>query len=169
MYADNRLEEPTLFSAVLQPYRSLPPSGFTIVMLTIAALSALTSIMFLVMGAWPVTGFLGVDVLLVYWALRASYGTAKAYEQVIVTPSALMVRQVTHRGAVTEWQANPLWVRIDREELGEFGLQQLFLVSQGKRLPIGACLDPQARESFAAALSTALWEAKRGPTRTNIE
>ena len=95
-----------------------------------------------------------------------SYRSAKAYEEVVVTPSVLTVRQVTDRGAVSEWNANPLWVRLDREEFGEFGLQQLFLVSRGRRLAIAACLDPQSRESFAAALSAALWEAKRGPTRT---
>jgi uncharacterized membrane protein len=163
---NNREREPTLFSAVLRPYRSLGPSGLRIVMFAIGALSLVTSIIFLILGAWPVAGFLGLDVLLVYWALRVSDRSAKAYEEVVVTPSILMVRQVTDRGAVKEWSANPLWVRLDREEFGEFGLQQLFLVSRGRRLTIAGCLDPQSRASFASALSAALGEAKRGPTRT---
>jgi uncharacterized membrane protein len=166
MTNDNSREgEAPLFSAVLRPYRSLGSLGFKAVMLAIGIMSAVTSVMFLIMGAWPITGFLGLDVLLVYWALRMSYRSAKAYEEVVVTPSVLTVRQVTDRGTVKEWNANPLWVRLDREEFGEFGLQQLFLVSRGRRLAIAGCLDPQSRASFASALSAALWEAKRGPTR----
>ena len=169
MRADNiHTDEPPLFSAVLTPYRSLAPMGFTVVILMIAGLSALLGLIFVLMGAWPVIGFLGLDVLLVYWALRASYRSGQAYEQVILTPSLLSVRAVSAQGAVQEWRANPLWVRIDREELGEFGLQRLFLVSRGERLAVGNCLDPQARASFAAALSRALGEARRGPTRNPL-
>jgi uncharacterized membrane protein len=61
---------------------------------------------------------------------------------------------------------NPLWVRLDRDAHEEFGLQRLFLVSRGRRLAIAAFLGPQEKESFAHALSAALGEAKRGPTRT---
>ncbi len=158
--------EPPLFSAVLRPHRSLGPFGFKVVMLVIAGISAVTSIVFLLMGAWPVTGFVGLDLILLYWAFRASYRSARAYELVTVTPSVLTVRQVTPRGDVREWRANPLWVRLDREELGEFGLQKLFLVSRGRRVAVANCLDPQERESFAASLANALWAAKRGPDRT---
>ena len=48
----------------------------------------------------------------------------------------------------------------------EFGIERLFLVSQGRRVSIASCLGPDEKASFAGALSTALSEAKRGPTRT---
>jgi uncharacterized membrane protein len=38
-------------------------------------------------------------------------------------------------------------------------------VSRGKKLAIAGFLGPAERESFAAALSAAIGEAKRGPTR----
>jgi uncharacterized membrane protein len=158
--------EPTIFSAVLTPHRSLSPVGFLIFMTVLGGLSFATGMVFLLAGAWPVFGFLGLDVLLVYWAFKLNYRSALAYEQVTVTPSELTVRKVSHHGRVREWTLNPLWVRLQRDVHEEFGLQRLFLESQGRQLTIAGFLPPQEKESFALALSGALAEAKRGPTRS---
>ncbi len=162
-------DEPTLFSAIVTPHRSLSGAGFVMVMTFLAGTSLVVGTVFLIIGAWPVFGFFGLDVVLLYWAFRANYRTAAAYEQVTVTPSELRVRKVSHRGAVSEWALNPLWVKIDREFHEEFGIVRLFLVSQGRQLPIASCLGPGEKESFAAALATAIGEAKRGPKRTVVE
>jgi uncharacterized membrane protein len=158
--------EPTLFSAIITPHRSLSGAGFVILMAAVAAVSFAAGMIFLLLGAWPVLGFFGLDVLLVYWAFRANYRTARAYEEVMVTPSELRVRKVSHRGKVAEWSLNPLWVRIDQDSHQEFGIERLFLVSRGRRLPIAGFLSPPEKENFAAALGAAIGEAKRGPTRT---
>jgi len=158
--------EPTIFSAVLTPHRSLGRRGFLLLMLVLGSISLTTGMVFLLAGAWPVFGFCGVDVLLVYWAFRVNYRRGQAYEQVTVTPSELTVRQVSHRGGIREWTVNPLWVRLDRVVHAEFGIERLFLVSRGRRLAIAGFLGPQEKESFAHALAHALGEAKRGPTRT---
>jgi uncharacterized membrane protein len=167
MVSDNAaLPEPTLFSAVLTPHRSLSRKGFRNLMIVIGALSFGTGVYFLSKGAWPVFGFCGLEVLLVYWALRINYRRARAYEQVTVTPSELTVRKVTHHGRIKEWTLNPLWVRLDRVVHSEFGIERLFLVSHGRRVAIAGFLGPDDKASFATALSAALGEAKRGPTRT---
>ncbi len=85
-------------------------------------MSFVTGMVFLIAGAWPVFGFLGLDVLLVWWAFRLNYRAAQAYEQVTVTPSELTVRKVSHHGRVREWTLNPVWVRLDRDEHEEFGV-----------------------------------------------
>jgi uncharacterized membrane protein len=167
MAADNeRTQEPTIFSAVLTPHRSLSRKGFLILMTVLGLISFATGTVFLLAGAWPVFGFCGLDVLLIYGAFRLSYRRANAYEQVTVTPSELTVRQVSHHGRISEWTLNPLWVKLDRVVHAEFGIERLFLVSHGRRLAIAGFLGPQEKESFALALSAALGEAKRGPTRT---
>ena len=167
MAADNdRTQEPPIFSAVLTPHRSLSRKGFTILMLVLGLISLVTGMVFFLAGAWPVLGFCGLDVLLIYWAFRVSYRRANAYEQVTVTPSELTVRKVSHQGRISEWTLNPLWVKLDRVVHAEFGIERLFLVSHGRRLVIAGFLGPQEKESFAHALSAALGEAKRGPTRT---
>ncbi|HKM88562.1 MAG TPA: DUF2244 domain-containing protein [Xanthobacteraceae bacterium] len=161
--------EPKIFSAVITPHRSLGRTGFLVLMLCIGVLSFVSGMLFLSIGAWPVFGFLGLDVLLIYWAFRANFRAARAYEVVTVTACELAVRKVSHRGGVREWTLNPLWVRLDRIVHEEFGIERLFLVSRGRRLPIAAFLGPDEKASFARALSTALGEAKRGPTRTVLE
>jgi uncharacterized membrane protein len=170
MACDNdHSRERAIFSAVLTPHRSLSRPGFFLLMTVLGGMSFVTGMVFLLAGAWPVFGFCGLDVLLLYWAFQVNYRHAKAYEQVTVTSSELTVRQVSHRGRIREWTLNPLWVRLDRVVHAEFGIERLFLISQGRRLAIASCLGPQEKESFAAALSAALGEAKRGPTRTVFE
>jgi uncharacterized membrane protein len=167
MSGDNEaFPEPTIFSAIITPHRSLGSTGFLVLMLGIGGVSFVAGVMFLLIGAWPVFGFLGLDVLLIYWAFRINYRAARAYEEVTVTTSELTVRKISHRGSVREWTLNPLWVRLERVAHEEFGIERLFLVSHGRRLSIAACLGPDEKASFAGALSTALSEAKRGPTRT---
>jgi uncharacterized membrane protein len=167
-YHDAHCPEPEapLFAAVVTPHRSLSQTGFLIVMIAVGSISFISGMVFLLLGAWPVFGFFGLDVFLVYWAFRANYRAAAAFEEVTVTASELRVRQVSHRGTASEWTFNPLWVRLDRESHEEFGIEHLFLVSRGRRLPIASLLGPQEKESFAAALGAALGEARRGPTRT---
>jgi uncharacterized membrane protein len=162
--ADNPSAEPTLFSAIITPHRSLSSRGFLLVMALVGGLSFAGGMFFFLMGAWPVIGFLGLDVLLVYWAFRANYRAAAAFEQVVVTPSELRLRRVSHRGEVAEWTLNPLWTKLDRETHDDFGLLKLFLVSRGRRLAVAGFLSPKEKESFATALTAALNEARRGPT-----
>ena len=102
-------------------------------MALVGGVSFVGGMLFFLLGAWPVIGFLGLDVVLVYWAFRVNYRAAAAYEEVTVTPSELRVRKVSHRGEVAEWTLNPLWMQLDRETHEEFGLLRLFLVSRGQQ------------------------------------
>jgi len=154
--------EPTLFSALLTPHRSLNRTGFLLLMGFISAISFISGLVFLSMGAWPVFGFFGLDVLAVYWAFKVNFHRPTAYEEIAVTPSALHVRRVTHLGAVSEWTFNPLWVRLDVEESDEFGVERLALVSRGRSLGIASFLGPDEKRSFSKALSAAIAAARRG-------
>ena len=169
MNSDNAIElEPTIFSAMIVPHRSLGSVGFLVLMAAFGGVSFLAGIAFLMMGAWPVFGFFGLDVLLLYWAFRINYRRGAAYEQVEVTASALTVRKVSHRGQIREWVLNPLWVRLDMDKIEDFGIARLFLVSRGKQLTIANFLAPHERASFATALTQALNEARRGPVRAAL-
>jgi uncharacterized membrane protein len=76
------------FRAVLHPHRSLSRSGFLILLGFIGVLSLATSIAFLVIGAWPVLGFYGIDILALYIAFKLNYRAGKAYELVELSPSS---------------------------------------------------------------------------------
>jgi uncharacterized membrane protein len=162
----NTVSEPTIFSAVITPNRSLDRVGFIVLMSLVSFVSFVGGLVFFIAGAWPVVGFFGLDVALLYWAFKLNYAHAKAYEEVTVTAAELKLRKVSHRGEVREFTLNPLWTKLDREAHADFGLLRLFLVSRGRRFSVANYLGPQERESFAEALSAALNEAKRGPMRT---
>ena len=156
--------EPKLFSARLTPHRSLNRTGFLVLMAFITTVSFVAGVAFWIMGAWPVFGFFGLDVLVIWWAFRINFRRARASEEILVTPSELRVRRISHRGHVVEWVLNPLWVRLDQKSHAEFGIERLYLVSRGRRVSIGSFLGPDEKASFAKALMAALQAAKRGPT-----
>ena len=156
--------ETELFSARLTPHRSLNRTGFLVVMAFISVVSFAAGVAFLLMGAWPVFGFFGLDVLAIYWAFRISFRRAKASEEIRVTPSELHVRRISHRGQVMEFSFNPLWVQLDRKTHAEFGIERLYLVSRGRRVSIGSFLGPEEKERFSNALMAALQAARRGVT-----
>jgi uncharacterized membrane protein len=160
----DRRPEPVLFSALVTPHRSLPRTGFLILMGFVTFVSFAAGIAFWIMGAWPVFGFFGLDVLAIYWAFRVNYRRASATEEIIVTASELRVRRVSHRGHIVEWTLNPMWVQLDKKTHEEFGIEKIYLVSRGRRLSVGGFLGPEEKQSFAKALGAALALAKRGPT-----
>jgi uncharacterized membrane protein len=161
---DPEIAEPELFSALLTPHRSLNRTGFLVLMGFLTAVSFAAGLAFLLMGAWPVLGFFGLDVLVVYWAFRVNFSRAHASEEITVTASELRVRRVSHRGHVAEWVLNPLWVQLDQKTHAEFGIERLYLVSRGRRVLIANFLGPDEKASFSKALLAALQAAKRGPT-----
>ena len=152
-----------LFSALLMPHRSLSRNGFLIFMGILTVISFAAGVAFTMMGAWPVLGFFGLDVLLVYWAFRLNYRHARATEEIMMTHSEIRVRCVSHRGHVVEWTLNPLWVQIDKKVHEEFGIEKLYLLSRGRRLSVGSFLGAEEKANFAEAFSAALIAAKRGP------
>jgi uncharacterized membrane protein len=156
--------EPKLFTALLTPHRSLSRNGFLALMIFVGSVSFVAGIAFLLMGAWPVFGFFGLDVLAIWWAFRVNYRRSEDTEEITVTPSEIRVRRVSHRGQVSEWVLNPLWVQLDQVVHEEFGIEQLFLVSRGRRVSIARFLGPDEKASFRKALTAALQAAKRGPT-----
>ena len=156
--------QPELFSALLTPHRSLNRAGFLVLMAFLSVVSFVAGVAFLLMGAWPVFGFFGLDVLAIWWAFRVNFRRAHASEEIRMTPSELRVRRVSHRGHVVEFVLNPLWVRLDQKAHAEFGIEKLYLASKGRRVAIASFLGPDEKASFAKALTAALQAARRGPT-----
>src|SRR5213595_3902429 len=161
---DSSEPQPKLFSALLTPHRSLNRTGFLVLMGFVSAVSFAAGLAFLLMGAWPVFGFFGLDVLAIYWAFRINFRRGRASEEIHVTPCELRVRRVSHRGHVMEFVLNPLWVQLDQKIHAEYGIEKLYLLSKGRRVSIASFLGPDEKASFAKGLVAALQAAKRGPT-----
>jgi uncharacterized membrane protein len=149
-----------IFTATLRPYRSLSSTGFMLVMIALVACSFAAGLSFWLMGAWPVVGFFGLDILLVQLAFRLNYRAARASEEVWLDREKLLIRKTAPSGRFTESGFHPYWARLEIDRHPEIGVTGLKIASHGKRLSIAGFLGPRERESFATAFSAALAEAR---------
>lgn len=151
----------TLFSAILTPHRSLGRGGFRLLMAAVVLVSLAAGIAFVRAGAWPVTGFLALDAVLIWWAFRINYRDGRLYETVDLTGNTLTVRRFLPSGRMLSWTFNPYWARCRlTQRRGRAG--ELSLTSHGRTLVFGAFLSPDEKADFAAALAGALQEARGG-------
>ena len=155
--------EVPLFEDTLRPHRSLGPRGFRVLMLATFAATTALSIPFYLLGAWPIVGFLGLDVLAVYFAFHANFRAARACEHFRLTYFELLFARVSAAGARREWKFSPAWVKLERVDDEDYGPQRLTLVSRGQSWQIGRGVGPERKAEFAGGLARALVEARRGP------
>ena len=154
-------QDPSRFSAVLSPHRSLGPKGFMVLMVAVSLVSFSTGLFFYLLGAWPVMGFMGLDVALIYVAFTLNFRALRLYETVDLTQETLTVTRVAPSGQSQSWSFNPYWVRLKLEpRIGR--PTELSIASHGSRLVFASFLTDPEREDFALALSSALSSA-RGP------
>jgi uncharacterized membrane protein len=143
------------FERVLLPHRSLPARGFRILMLVLGLVSLAYGIFFVSIGAWPVFGFFGLDVALVYGAFRLSYRSARRSEILRLAGDAFTVERVSVRGKRRLWRFQPFWLRVILEERPDES-NRLFVASHGRTLVIGDFLPAPARRELAATIREAL-------------
>ena len=159
MAETNPADEP-IFRALLTPHRSLGRTGFLVLMGIVAFLWLGTGAFFLSLGAWPVFGFFGLDVLLLYVAFRLNYRAARAREEVSVSRTALDIRKIAPSGRSESHHFNPFWARFRIARHEEIGITAMAVEGEGRHVPIGAFLNPDDRESFASAFGRALATAR---------
>lgn len=147
-------EGPLFMDAHLTPNRSLSKRGFALLLAVAIGLNVLIAIFCLLQKAWPVVGFLGLDILLLVWAFRTSYRDGRASETVRVAPDRLQLTRTSAKGVRQHWQVHPAWARVETT-------CTCVVVSAGSsRLPVAAFLSPPERDSFSRALQAALHRAR---------
>ncbi len=121
----------------------------------ISLVSFIAGLGFYLIGAWPVIGFFGLDVFLVYLAFKLNYRNGRLYETVQLTENELVITRVSPAGKSQSWRFNPYWVRfvVDRHPRRQVKLR---LSSHGKHLIFGNFLSDEEKQEFANALDLAL-------------
>jgi uncharacterized membrane protein len=146
------------FFATLTPHRSLGPRGFFILMALISSISFIAGVIFFAVGAWPVVGFFGLDVLLIYGAFKLNYHAGMQHEIIKINGEQLEITRVSPSGRSKKWHFNRYWVRVehflDPEE--EYENQPLILTSHGRTLEIGSFLSNDEKHEFSGVLRDAL-------------
>jgi uncharacterized membrane protein len=152
---DTREHEPAALDVTLRPYRSLSAAGFVILMAVIGLAGCATAVAFFLIGAWPVPGFIGLDVALIYLAFRVNYRRARAWERVTLTRATLTVERGAPGRETKSFTFQPYWLRVEVDHA-----KRLLIASHGKRFEIGAFLHPAERRKFGEALRAALAKQK---------
>jgi len=146
--------------AVLEPPRSLSPRGFNRVMLVFGCLSLIPGVAFYAMGAWPIVGFLGLDVLAVWAVFKLSFRSQTARTYVRVTADAVDVRKVDGWGRERRASLSSYFARVEFDRSAQ-GPNALRLATSARAYPLGEFLTPRERETFARRLSQAISDARR--------
>ncbi|MGE5539810.1 MAG: DUF2244 domain-containing protein [Gemmatimonas sp.] len=146
-----------VFAATLRPHRSLEPRGFALLMAVMAGISFIAGVAFAYHGAWPVMGFFGLDVAIVYLAFRINYRSADASERVVLSERELVVERRRRGQVIGRWAFQPYWLRVEVEE----DTPGVILASHGRSIAVGSFLSPEEREGFAEALSQSIAEVRR--------
>ncbi len=149
-----------LFAATLTPHRSLTPMGKRVVIALVAALALVPGIVFYLAGAWPVVGFMGLDVLAIWGALTLSMRSGKVHEVLTLWPAALELTRVDAKGKEEKLSFVPQQVRfvIDRDYNER--VTALWLKTADQRTPLGAFLSPDEKLSLSKVFGTALRKAR---------
>ncbi|HET6161513.1 MAG TPA: DUF2244 domain-containing protein [Dongiaceae bacterium] len=152
--------ERPLFEALLYPHRSLSERGFLILTIGTAGIVSIYGGLFLILGAWPIFGFLGAEWLLFWWLLRTHFRGDRRAERIRLYADRLVLQQIDAKGRVAECTFEPYWLRVVLAERG-FENPALLLRSHGRAVEIGAFLGAGERRQFAEQLQTVLarWHA----------
>jgi uncharacterized membrane protein len=151
------MAETVHFSTLLRPHRSLSPVGFKWLIRGVLLANLLVALPMYFLGAWPIAGFCGLDVALLWWLFDRNYFDAKRSETLTLTDRELVVVRVAPDGEREEHRLEAYWLKVD---LGE---RRLVVSSRGNRVVVGRFLAPEARAKVAAELKAAL-AALRAPT-----
>jgi uncharacterized membrane protein len=146
-----------VFSATISPHRSLSPLGFAILLSVVAALNLAGGVFFWYLGAWPVVGFMGLDVALVWLAFRWSYRRAERHENLLVTATDLQLSRFARNRLVERISFPRGFVHVDIQHDPERDLiGRLYLRSRGHAYEVGSFLGGHERLDLARALNRAL-------------
>jgi len=148
-------DDPVRFNAVLQPHASLTPRNFFLLMAFIGVISFCAGVAFVIAGAWPVFGFFGIDMVLVYLAFKMNYRDAQRYETVQLTDTTLTVERVAPSGRRERWRFQPYWLQVEIED-NPAPDSALILRSHGRSVEIGSFLTTDEKVDLANALRNEL-------------
>lgn len=155
----------TLFQAVIVPHRSLSARQLKILIGVLAGASGCVMTIFWLLGAWPVIGFSGAEILLVIALLRMHAAGARAGELVLLTERELRLVRTDAKGRRREAVLDPTWLTVSIEER-RGRVPALWLVARERRTELGASLGETEKRALAQSLAAAL-DRRRNPRFDN--
>ena len=148
---------PVLFETRLTPHRSLSSTAFTLLMVAVIAVAFIAGAAFVALGAYPVTGFCGLELFLFYLLFRLNYRSAIGSSECIrLTTERLEIVRRERNRETGRWILQPYWLSVVLEGGENEGAGAVLLRSHGRSLAIGRFLSPPERVRLREALALAL-------------
>ncbi len=136
------------FSKVLRPHRSSSDRDVKIVSFFVFFLFIPTGTTFLIAGAWPVFGFMGLEVAALVFAIWFNHKIGSAFEAITITDQEFRVSRVDHWGKRSYWSEKPQWLKVRFDTASK----QLIVGVHGRHVVIGKFLLESEREALAEVL-----------------
>jgi uncharacterized membrane protein len=149
------LDDLILFQAEVTPHRSLSSRGLRVIIAFVCVVGLGTTTLFWAMGAWPIAGFNGVEILLAIVLLREHQKSARAKEILWLSEAGLRIRRVDARGRTNEFLLPAGWLNVVlAERPGR--VPGLYLAARGAQVEVAMSLGEPEKRDLAEALAGAL-------------
>lgn len=139
----------------LYPQRSMKPEHFSKLLLVLIVICTLASIRFLIVGAWPVVLFLGLDIVGLWFAFFLSYRRGRIFETIQLTDTDLIVSKSDPNGRLTSVRFEPYWAQVQLQTRGA-DKNILTISHRENSIELGNFLVPKERREVANAVQAAL-------------
>lgn len=149
---------------LLWPHRSLSPKGFRILMIVLGGLMFTIGMIFFLMGAWPVVGFLGLEILVVWAFFRMNYKSAQQQEKITADPATFRIERIKPNGETAIEELPSPWLKAELEpslpkKSGQ--PQRLVVKSHGRRAEIGPFLHASEKQELLPEINALLNKVQR--------
>lgn len=150
-----------LFAVELTPHRSMSPKGLRVVVGLIALFCALPGLVFFSLGAWPIVGFMGLDLVAIGFAFWVSFQSGKRREVITLWSDRLEVTATDAKGQAQTALFDPAKVRLIVARDFDERTTGLRLREADHEIEFGAFLTQDEKSGLAKVFGTALRKARR--------
>ncbi len=154
-----------LFQAIIVPHRSLSRRSLRRLLVAICAMCGTSAAVFVWLGAWPVGGFTGLELLLAAFLFRLNAHGVRETELIVLTGSGLRITRTDRTGQKRERTLSPAWLTLSIEERAG-RVPGLIITARDIRIEIARSLCEDEKRDLAQALNAALHDL-RHPTFDN--
>jgi len=141
------------------PNQSLTYKGLFFLMLFITIPASYIGISFYFMGAWPVLGFMGLEIILIYIAFKILFKRSESYEHILLDKTKLKIFYNNKNKTLKKIELEPTWLQVKIEDIYK-NKDVLTLSSHGNKIVLGNFLVPEERLKLAKEIRYGLNEWK---------
>ena len=115
------------------------------------------------MGAWPVLGFMGLEVFLIYIFFKILFHKNNFYEHIILDTKHFNIFYNNKNKTIDTIVLEPTWLQVKLNKTEK----SLFVLTHGKIIELGKCLAFKEKVSLAKTIDDALFNWKKNNQNFN--